>query len=113
MVYAHARTRVYKCANFLAEIKLRKQMLASSLKPCYAVGQFVRLNRRLVMTFQDACDKAREDSKNGYVQHVCQLNVLTSDRRYRSPFINPNEDYIVSDWYDSSTIKSFENGKEL
>lgn len=46
----------------------------------------------------DAIERAREASKNGYVQHV---------NRWHSG-------YIVSDWYsDDATIASFENGREL
>lgn len=57
------------------------------------------------MTFYEACDKAQNESKNGYVQHV-----------NRSYFDRDSDciDYSVSDWYDSdTTVKSYENGREL
>ena len=44
------------------------------------------------------CEYARKDSENGYVQHVNYLQ---------------GETYVVSDWYDGSTVASFENGREL
>lgn len=51
------------------------------------------------MTLEKAKHQAREESKNGYAQHV---NVTASGRIY------------VSDWFDSdSTIKSYVNGETL
>ena len=41
--------------------------------------------------------RAETESKAGYVQHV---NRTTAG-------------YIVSDWFDGSTVASFENGREL
>jgi hypothetical protein len=59
------------------------------------------------MTYKDACDKARSESENGYVQHVNQVH-----DGYVSPD-DPNG-YTVSDWYDADvTVASFENGREL
>lgn len=56
------------------------------------------------MTLAEAMKKAEAESRNGYVQHV--------NRTY-----NPNrpkeENFYVSDWYDSSTVASFENGVRL
>ena len=48
--------------------------------------------------YYDALADARERSKAGYVQHVNR----TGDNRY-----------TVSDWRDSATVASFENGREL
>ncbi len=50
------------------------------------------------MTLEEAIEKAREESKNGYVQHVTRISY---------------GEYIVSDWYCEDTVTSFENGKEL
>jgi hypothetical protein len=56
------------------------------------------------MTLEQASAKAKEESRNGYVQHVCRrVESLT-------PYV---VFYIVSDWYDSSTVVSFECGREL
>lgn len=52
------------------------------------------------MTRQAAVDKAREDSKAGYVQHV---NLTVRAGGYS---------YAVSDWYDGdATVASFEGGR--
>ena len=51
------------------------------------------------MTKQQAIDKARQESRNGQVQHVNYIP-QTGNR------------YTVSDWYSEDTIISFENGKE-
>jgi hypothetical protein len=65
------------------------------------------------MTLEEAITKAREESRNGYVQHVCKFDPAKADARYRGIDVNPNADYIVSDWYDGSTVVSFENGRRL
>lgn len=57
------------------------------------------------MTLKQATEKAREESKNGYVQHV-----NTYEYEHAPGIIH----YLVSDWYDSErTVISFENGREL
>lgn len=54
-----------------------------------------------------ACERARIESQNGYVQHVNRSCVVG----YGVP---TTYRYTVSDWYDSdTTIASFENGKQL
>ena len=58
------------------------------------------------MSYADAIDKAREESKKGYVQHV---NQVTNHINSYASYIQ----YVVSDWLDDSTVISFENGKEL
>ena len=58
------------------------------------------------MTLNDAKLKACEESKKGYVQHV---NRYWSKNRFPRP---ASIEYTVSDWSDSSTVVSYENGKE-
>lgn len=60
------------------------------------------------MTFDDACAKALADSKGGFVQHVN----ATIDIHKNGMSIDQDA-YYVSDWLDMSTVKSYENGKEL
>lgn len=51
-----------------------------------------------VAAMQDACNRACEDSKNGYVQHVNREGT----------------GYVVSDWFDAHrTVASFQNGRAL
>lgn len=60
------------------------------------------------MTYYEAVNQAKRDSKNGYVQHV--NSVMTQV----GPFSYLITGYIVSDWYDFElTVISFENGREL
>ena len=54
------------------------------------------------MNLKEATDKARIESLNGYVQHVQCLDHAVYGKRY-----------IVSDWYDGTTVASFMNGKQL
>ena len=55
------------------------------------------------MSLLSAIEKARENSKGGYVQHVNRV-ISGSGENY----------YVVSDWYDAdNTVASFENGKGL
>jgi hypothetical protein len=64
------------------------------------------------VTLRQALDHARQESKNGFVQHVNRVGPVFSRGPMRDP--NPREyQYLVSDWYDASTVKSFENGREL
>ena len=58
------------------------------------------------MSYNEAINKARKLSKNGYVQHVNRI--VIADRYDFSGYY-----YIVSDWYDDTTVISFENGREL
>lgn len=51
-----------------------------------------------ITRFKEKCDEAYEASKNGYVQHVNK---------------SPSGAYYLSDWYDASTVASFENGRRL
>jgi hypothetical protein len=56
------------------------------------------------MTLEQAMEKARIESLNGYVQHVNK-----SSHAYLGG--QPAKDYVVSDWYDFElTVASFENG---
>lgn len=58
------------------------------------------------MTLIEATEKAKLESKNGYVQHVnCDI--------YYNQDGTITHNYVVSDWYDNSTVISFENGREL
>ena len=55
------------------------------------------------MSLLSAIEKARENSKGGYVKHVNRV-ISGSGENY----------YVVSDWYDAdNTVASFENGKGL
>lgn len=67
------------------------------------------------MTLSQAIEWAREESKGGFVQHVNRIDPLVADPRYVAKGGDPAEgDYLVSDWFDSdTTVKSFENGKEV
>ena len=66
------------------------------------------------MTLEQACKKAQEQSAEGYVQHVNKLDPQRADARYRGVDVQPEADYIVSDWYDGdATVRSYENGREL
>lgn len=65
------------------------------------------------MRLSDAMRKAEAESRNGYVQYVCKLNPKKADARYRGVDVDPNDDYIVSDWLDDTTVASFENGRRL
>ena len=49
-------------------------------------------------THETFCQTAATASKAGYVQHVQRL---------------PDGSYRLSDWYDSSVVASFENGKKI
>jgi len=68
------------------------------------------------MTLEQACKKAQEQSREdgGCVQHVEKLDPQRADARYRGVDVQPEADYIVSDWYDGdATVRSYENGREL
>jgi|SRR5882672_2763442 len=53
--------------------------------------------------YDAACTRAREDSKNGYVQHVNRIVSGGGEVRY-----------TVGDWYEGDmTVASFENGRAL
>lgn len=58
----------------------------------------IHVSEQLDSELNRAMAKAQLESRNGYVQHVCKL---------------PSGNYAVSDWYDSSTVASFENGRRL
>jgi hypothetical protein len=62
------------------------------------------------MTLEEAITKAKDNSRNGYVQHVCKMNPESA--KYRGVEAG-REDYVVSDWYDGTTVVSFENGRQL
>lgn len=58
------------------------------------------------MTLQAATDIAREQSKSGCVQHVnrvCRWDVYEGKKV---------PEYHVSDWYDGTTVTSFEGGRQ-
>ena len=59
------------------------------------VGQCHTCVRSMSLDIARQC--ACQDSRTGYVQHVNRSRV----------------GYIVSDWFDNSTVASFENGREL
>lgn len=65
------------------------------------------------MTLVDAMRMAEVESRGGFVQHVCKLDPAKADARYRGVNVDPNADYIVSDWFDDSTVASFEDGRGL
>ena len=54
------------------------------------------------MTYDEAVMVARIESENGYVQHVNRIQKLGTNII----------EYIVSDWFDDTTVASFENGYE-
>lgn len=56
------------------------------------------------MTFFQACSRASIKSAEGCTVHVCAvLRVVDS--------IPTITEYIVSDWYDGSVVRSYTNGK--
>lgn len=73
------------------------------------------------MTFQDACKKARDQSQNGYVQHVNatlrQVRHQPAMRCLYNSSLNTWEvdqsAWTISDWRDGTTCVSYSNGREL
>jgi hypothetical protein len=66
------------------------------------------------MQKQKAIEKAREDSRNGYVQHVCVREKPRTPFARQSGQLVGEVDYFISDWYlGAATVYSFENGIEL
>lgn len=64
------------------------------------------------MEYQQAMERAREESKGGYVQHV-NIRTVTVDGE---AVIDGTRrlDYVVGDWFDGAfTVISFEDGREL
>lgn len=62
-----------------------------------------------MLTYTEARDKAREQSKEGCVQHVNAV-ILTTHAQVKGPEI---VGYTVSDWTDGTTVASFYKGREL
>ena len=66
------------------------------------------------MTLLQAIERAREDSKNGYVQHVNLVRIEHIPNPFWIPGLESDNVFTVSDWYDYTvTVASFQNGIEL
>lgn len=66
------------------------------------------------MTYKQACKRAEDESKNGYVQHV-QVRVTPRTNRLGLIIghkIDP-QGYNVIDWHDNATVRSYEDGRLL